>query len=299
MRVTERMRIDQSAFAMKQSGKQMYELNGIASSGNTVGRPSSDPATYARIAAKEQKISGLEARDKALERVIGDLGIAEGALASASGIVVRMRELAVQFADGDTQSTTPGDIHSLNRQAAANELALMRQELAALANSKGARGYLFAGSATDTAPIDAGFNFVANDDAIEVEMADRQRATANLDGQQAFTGTIDVFAVVDQFITDLGNDDQVAIRARIDDLDQAHQQVVAVRADAGVKINRFESARDVTAQALLVTTKTKSELKEGDLTKIFSELSQAQLAYERSVAVTRQVLAMASAVERF
>ena len=241
----------------------------------------------------------MQSRRDGIDRAHDDLQMAESVLASGADILVRARELAVQMADGAMNTT--------ERQNAAKEVALLRQQLVAVANSKGARGYLFHGTATDTEAFDSNGNYQGvNDGELSVEYAENKTMVANISGQGTFTaagGGTDIFADLQQLETALASNNDAIAQAgafqAISQMDQGHQQLTTARGDAGTRMRRLSSAREVTTNLVSVSTEQQASEQEGDLTETFSQLANAQNAYQRSLAVTRQVLAMASALERF
>ncbi len=294
MRVTESMRLLQAQVSMERSASRMHELNEKAATGLEVRRPSDDPAAYASIVRRSAQLEDFTQRKENISRAEGDLNLAEGVLASAGDLMLRARELAVQMPDGSYGAT--------ERAAAANEVSTIREQLMAIANSRGSRGYLFGGTATTTAPIDATGAFVGNDGTMVVEYAEGQFMASNVSGARTFTGLgggRDVFVDLDDLATALATDNQTAVHTMIDTMDEGHKQLVVARAEAGVRISRLVSAAGVTESALTIALEQQSDEQEIDQVRTFSDLSAAQSAYERTLAVTRQILSLASAVERF
>ncbi len=290
MRVTENMRLIASLRSLAENAARAQRLTDQASRGIVVSRPSDGAAIYSSIVRRGDRIARLESRLEVMERSAGDLRLAESALASAADIIVRARELAVQQADGG--------LFANERSDAAKEVALMRQQLVGIANSKGQRGYLFSGTATNTPAFDPAGNFQGTSQTMEIEYADNQRMATNIDGGAAFK-TVDLFAALAQLEADLTADNAAGVRATIDLFEQGHRQLITARTDAGGRILRLESSVDVTSNAATKSLAEQHEEQEGDLAETVLRLQEAQTAYERSIAVTRQVLTIASAVERF
>lgn len=293
MRVTENVRFLYSSRTLRLGATQMLELSTQIASGQKLTKPSQAPATYSSIVQRSDVLNRLGSRRTVLDRGASDLRLAEGALASASDLLVRARELAVQFAD---------PFHGqAERDAAAKEVAAMRQQLVAIANTKGQRGYLFAGTQTQTPPVDTTGTFVGDALPLNVEYADGQYTRSNVDGSIPFSaaGGVDPFALLQQLETDLLAGNISAVRAALPSLEDAHAQVTLSRTDAGVAINRLESSREFASKAITHAEELQANDKQGDLSELATQLTLAQAAYERSIAVTRQVLNVASLVDRF
>ena len=297
MRITENMRIDATSRALKNSAESLYGLTETAMSGKVIHRPSDGPAAYASIVGQNQTVARLNSRAETLSRSQGDLALAETTLASASDIFLRAREIAVEMAD-------EGIVEVDARAAAAKEVAQLRQLLVGLANTKGTRGFLFSGTQTDSVPFDVNGLIAgnSNDEVMTTEIADGVTTAVNISGWDAFTdltGGGDVFQNLADLETALNNNDQATVFSLIDQFDADQRQVVQARAEAGLLTERLRSAGEVTGNSLVAVMAARAEQEEGDPTEVYSQLANAQVAYERSLAVTRQVLAMASALQRF
>ncbi|HHH30927.1 MAG TPA: flagellar hook-associated protein 3 [Polyangiaceae bacterium] len=294
MRVTENLRYSTMLTAMQKQAGRLQDAHEVAITGQKVSAPSDGPAVFATAVGDSAKIQQIEGRKTAIDRAKGDLGLAEGVLAEAGDLIKKAREIAVQMADGAYDAS--------ERAVAATEIAGIRDQLHALANTRGSRGYLFAGSATDTAPFDAANSFVANDDTLGVTIGDGIQAPANVSGATAFAGAgggQDVF----QDLTDLENallaNNQAAVQTGIADMDASHEQIENVRADAGVALDRLSTASGVLEGALVTMKEGLASLVEADSIAAISELTQAQAGYESSITVARNILQMATAVQRF
>ena len=145
MRVTDNLRYNTMLTAMQKQASRLQDAHEVAISGQKVSAPSDGPAAFATAVNDSARIRQVEGRKTAIDRAHGDLGLAEGVLAEAGDLVKRAREIAVQMADGAFDAN--------ERAVAANEIAGIREQLHALANTRGSRGYLFSGSATDTARV--------------------------------------------------------------------------------------------------------------------------------------------------
>ena len=263
MRVTDNLRYNTMLTAMQKQAGRLQDAHEVAISGQRVSAPSDGPAAFATAVNDSARIRQVEGRKTAIDRAHGDLGLAEGVLAEAGDLIKRAR---------------------------------------ALANTRGTRGYVFAGSATDTAPFDAANAFVANDDTLGVTIGDGIQAPANVSGATAFAGAgggQDVF----QGLTDLENaltaNNQAAVQTGIADMDASHEQIQNVRADAGVALERLTTASGVLEGALVTMKEGLAGLVEADSIAAISELTQAQAGYESSITVARNILQMATAVQRF
>jgi flagellar hook-associated protein 3 FlgL len=293
MRVTDNHRYQSASRAMARSAERLQKLTDEATTGVRVGKPSDDPTAYAAMVRKDAEIAKLEARQTMLARAEGDISLSESTLASASDIVIRARELATQMADGTYSAS--------DRAVAAAEVTQLREQLIGLANTQGARGHLFAGTAVDAAPFTPAGAFVGNDDTMGVAVADGVNLAANASGAKAFTaaGGRDVFADLASLQNALATNNVAGVQSSLGDLDAGLKQIVGVRAGTGATLERMRSASSTMDGALIAVRSARATDVESDALTVLQALSQAQSSYEQSIAVARKLLDIAGSAQRF
>jgi flagellar hook-associated protein 3 FlgL len=256
----------------------------VASSGNRVSAPSDDPVAYAASMREDARISLLEARSKTSDRTTSDLDSAETSLASAGDLLIRVREIALQAANGSSSPESRAD--------ASIEVDSLQQSLLGLANTRGPNGYIFGGTQTDKPPFDSNGAFVGNDNSVRVEIADGVTTNANASGSRAFTsaGGRDIISDLKNLVTALKGNDVNSIRSSLDQLDSGQRQVTGARVESGLSAERIRSASDVISNALVVVKSARAKDVEADTVEAFSDLQMAQTAYSRGIEVTREIL---------
>jgi flagellar hook-associated protein 3 FlgL len=289
MRVTETMKASRAVAAARITSTRFDRAARRAQTGERVSVPSDEPSTFALLSRLDARASLVEARSKASQLARTDLEVAEGALASAADILVRAKEIAVAMANGHVDAGT--------RAAAAVEVDALREQLVQLGNTRGPSGYVFSGNRTDTPAFAANGVFQGDDGTRSVEIADGKVVRANASGARAFTalGGRDVLADLATFAADLRNDNMPGIRAAVDGMSALFGQVMAARVDAGLRAEQLRAAADVLDGSLLAIRKARAAHGDVDAVSAFSELVAAQQAYERSLAVTRQLLSLSAA----
>jgi flagellar hook-associated protein 3 FlgL len=282
------MRLASLTLDRNHSSERLMKASRVASSGLAVEAPSDGPSAYVAAAAADGATARLHSRREIMSRVGGDLDLAETTLASATDAFVQAREIAVEMANGDK---TPGE-----RAMAANVVDVLRSTVMSFANARGANGYLFAGTATATPPVSASGAFVANDNIVNVEIADNVLVPSNVSGAMAFTakGGRDVLQDLANLSNALSTNNVAGIQSAIDNVTASHAQIVDARTQAGLMADRLHSADAVASGALLSIAKAKSSAIEADPTESYSELARAKNAYEQSIAVTSQLLSLPS-----
>ena len=175
----------------------------------TVLAPSDNPNVYASSLRQGAKLTSWETGARVAREAADELQIGERALDSAGSILEEAASLVVQGSN-ETLSTT-------DRSALAARVSVLREELVTLANTRGATGYLFGGTRTDTPPFDAAGTFQGNDGAVYVPVSDGVSPRGNLSGARAFTaaGGRDVFADLAALSTALASGNLAGIRGSI------------------------------------------------------------------------------------
>ncbi|MEO8876143.1 MAG: flagellar hook-associated protein FlgL [Polyangiaceae bacterium] len=289
MRITESIRLNTALAGEATSSSRLNDLTRMASSGVKVDAPSQDPAAYARIVRADGQITLLGARQMTLDRSAGDLATADSTLSSASDLMIQAHSIALQMSNGAMSAT--------DRAGAATQIAGIRSQLLTIANTKGANGYIFGGTKTDTPPFDATTGaFTGNDNVINVEVADGVTAAANASGAKAFTvaGGNDVFADLDNFAAALTSNNAAGIQSAIGQLDADHSQIVGAQVNVGVMTNRLTSASDVIGNSLTQVKSARAVDHDIDSPTVLSQLTATQTAYEQALAVTKQILSLSS-----
>jgi flagellar hook-associated protein 3 FlgL len=260
-----------------------------ASAGAKVSKPSDDPVAYTTSVRRGSTMANMASRSRTARSAADELTVAQGALDSATELLAQAKSLAVQGAN-ETLSAS-------DRNALALQVSGIHDQLLDLANTRGAGGYVFAGSRTDTAPFDAAGTFTGNDNVMRVPVSDGVSPRMNVSGAKAFTGVggTDVFAQLNALSTALSTNDLVGIRSAIGTVQQGYDQVVAVQVDAGLSIERLQSAADVIDTAGLAIGQARSrDVGADDLAGLATELSAAGNSYSQSLTVTKTLLSLPS-----
>ncbi|MGB1699647.1 MAG: flagellin, partial [Nannocystaceae bacterium] len=101
--------------------------------------------------------------------------------------------------------------------------------------------------------------------------------------------SVDVFQVLADLSTALNANDPDAIRAEIDNIDQAHNQVVAERSKVGIRLNRLSIARESAVQARDLYVQLEGDLVDADASEAFTKLTLADTALQASIAVASRL----------
>ncbi len=288
MRVSENIRYYSVSRGLAQLASRHAKAANTASSGLRVDRPGADPISAAELSRLESARSQTETHRKNVTLARSDAGIAESALSEAVTLLARARELAM---NGGNPAL--GDA---NYEVMADEIAQLRAQMISLSNTRGTRGYLFAGSQTDGPAFDANGTFLGDDEAHIIRVGPALELDVAASGARAFTaaGGLDIFAELAALETDLKANDSAAVLAHLDSLDSVQQQLLSAQAGIGLTASRLDSSDAVLETSLLSLAGRSAAVGEADPFEAYSELIAISQTLEQALAVSRTLLSVGS-----
>jgi flagellar hook-associated protein 3 FlgL len=284
MRVTEGMRYSQVLSNLASITSQHAEASREAATGVRVGKPSDDPIAAAELARLSASSSQTKAHLSTINAVRGDAELTESTLSDASDIFARLKEIALQGANGELTAS--------DRQILGVEVTGMKDALLKLGNTRGTRGYLFSGSAVTTAAFDPSGAFQGNDDAHVVEIGNSLPTAVSTSGAEAFavTGGRDVFADLQSLATALGSDDIAGIRSSVDNVGAAQAQLINARARSGLVLSKLEASESVLTSLDGEQQKRAQTVGAADPYESYTRVTSLGQSLERAIAVSKQLL---------
>lgn len=292
MRVTESIRYDLINRRLSGLQSSYVEAANQATTGQRVNAPSEDPVAAAEASRIRSGLSAVEARQRNLGMVQGDVESAESTLSQIGEVLQRVGELAMTGSN-DTYSAD-------DRKALSLEVSELTKQVISLANTQGSRGYLFSGTLTSTATLDDSGQFQANDAEQLLDVGVGEPMAINVSGARAFTaaGGRDLIGTLRDLSSALEGNDSTAVRGMLDDVQASHDQVQRERSRAGMLLNRLEMSSTILEQTQLSLKKRKSAVVDADMATTLSRFTQLESAVSNSIAVGKQLLSI-SMVDRF
>ncbi len=227
MRVTETRMIETASEQTSRQRSRVQEASDALQTGVRVDRPSDGVTDWAEGMRAEVRHTMSERRGNAVARANERLGETDRALSGIGEGLSRVRELTVQAAN-DTYTAA-------QRSGIAQEVQALRAHMLGLANTQGPDGeFLLAGTAGNAAPFGANGVYVGNGTRRQIEASEGHIGTFAVTGQALTTATgVDVFTTLDNVIASLNGNDGDAIRANLNDLSTAVDQVANARTELG------------------------------------------------------------------
>ena len=174
-----------------------------------------------------------------------------------------------------------GTLNSADRQAIAQEIQGIQQQVMQLANTSYNGQYLFAGTATTTQPYVAdptsasGVTYNGNNNINSVEISEGQAMPINLPGSQLFSNTgNDVFQALQDLYNALQNNGDVS--SATTEVQNALNYVTTQRTFYGSSLSRLNTAQTFLNSEQLQLSTSEGDLVDVDIAKAVTDLAQTE-----------------------
>ena len=282
-RVTQRLMVERSLFAMNTGMSRLARSQEQLSTGRLINRPSDSPTGTNDAMRLRAQLAADTQHSRNASDGLSALGQADNTLTSMLDQVRRARDLMVQGAS--TGSAGPEA-----RAAMAAEMQQLRESLLSLANTQHMGRALFAGTSASPVAYQADGTYVGDAHAIERTVGTGTTVQVNVTGPEAFsTGTDDLFTVLSDTITRLtAAPDQLG--DSLTRLDAVAGRMRTALADVGTRYGRVERAASTLADVTLSNTTSLSEVENVDIAKAVVDLQMQEVAYQAALGATARVL---------
>ncbi|MCG2621619.1 flagellar hook-associated protein FlgL [Arthrobacter sp. I2-34] len=275
----------QSAQRNLQSGMaKLAKLQDQASTQKAITKPSDDPAAAAdalRIRA-EQRAADQYGRN--IDNGTGWLTTLDGALATATDLMQRVRDLAARGANGSLNATA--------KEAIAVEIEGLKKDLAAQANTTYLGRTVFAGTSDAGAAFQPDGTFNGNGTAVDRRIGPNSTVRVDADGAEVFGTAADgdsVFALLDKIAADL-RDPAANVGTNLAAIDQRLDAIISAHAGVGVRHALLQQAEEANLDQKIALEAQRSGVEDVDLSKVILDLKLQEVSYQSALAVTARVL---------
>jgi flagellin len=265
---------------LSQTDKAMKSSLERLSSGLRINKAADDAAGLSISQGLQSQIGGLQVAARNAQDGINVVQIADGALNETSAILQRMRDLAVQAANGGSQDTTA-------QAAADTEFQQLNQELDRISQTtKFGSQSILGGSYSGTFQVDSG---AGTGSTIGVNLT--SAAGGALTGlSTATTGTtvVDGFDAAGLQTSTLALSSTASAVAAINQLDTTIKNVSTARATLGAYQNRFEHTINNINVAIENLSASKSAITDTDMALEMTSFSKSQILTQAGTAMLAQ-----------
>ena len=277
--------------SLNRVGDNMQRAQRQLSTGVRLARVSDDPDQVSTLLNARASLSAAKQIHSNLGRVSAEVDAGEQALQSAVQLFERARTLGAQGATGTQDART--------RAVTAQEVGSILEQLTGLAGTQVEGRYIFAGDADQQPPYTIDLSLATPNSAFLGAPSTRliqhpngttfQVAHTAQDIFDSSTPGDNVFAALTALRDQLLANDEVGIRAALDDLTTAGNHLNRELAFYGGSQNKIQQAVDFGQNLQLQLTKQISGLEDADATEAILALNQGQVQQQAALSSRAQL----------
>lgn len=279
------MRVNPNPFpdllsALQQTQQEINtDLQQIAS-GQSVNLPSDNPAAAAALVRNAGQTAEA---DQFLRSVSSQQAEMQNADSTLNSVITALQRAISLGVEGATST-----VNSADRQAIAVEVQGIQSELVNLANLSYQGSFVFAGTATQTAPYvpdstsPSGVRYVGNNSTNKITVGDHLTVQTNLPGSQIFSSSgNDMFQAIQDLITNLQSGNNIG--SAVQEVSSAYQYINAQRVFYGNAVNQLNSQQTFLNTETTQLAAQQNSLGGADLSKVISDLVNAQTSRQATL----------------
>ncbi|HHJ12813.1 MAG TPA: flagellar hook-associated protein 3 [Gammaproteobacteria bacterium] len=271
----------QGVDGMLRAQEDLFRTQQQLSSGKRVNRPSDDPAAAARLVGLSDQLDVNRQYQRNIDAARARLELEDSTLAVVVDNLQRARELAVQ-ALNDTNGAE-------DRAYIAQEVRQILDEVLGLANRTDASGdYLFGGFETQVPPFSdnggGSFSYRGDQGQRMLQIGPSRQIADGDSGFEVFMkipggpGYQDIFTTLYTLATDL--EANAPDGARLDEIDNALENMLRFRASAGGRLNAIDSQEQSNVALIQQLENIRSVIEDLDYAEAASRLNQQTITLQ-------------------
>jgi flagellar hook-associated protein 3 FlgL len=249
-------------------------------SGQSVNVPSDNPAAAADLVQNADQTSQADQFERSVGSIQGEIQNADSALNSVITALQQAISLGVEGANGT--------VNSADRTAIATQVQGIQSQLLSLANLTYQGNYVFAGTATQTAPyvLDAtspsGVSYVGNSGVNSVTLGNEFSLQTNLPGSQLFSASAtDMFQSIQDLINGLQSGTNIS--AAVTELGSSLNSIDTQRVFYGNALNQLNTQQTYLSGETTQLAQQQSTIGGADLPAVISNLTNSQTALQATL----------------
>ena len=284
IRVTQTMLNNNMLRNLSNSMGTMDRYQEQLSSGKKISRPSQDPVVATRAMFFRSSLIQNEQFQRNVNEAQSWMEISDKSLDEAGSIMQRLRELAVYSGDGALGKDS--------LQAIGKEIEQIRDHMGNIANQTVGGRYIFAGTDTTTPPFNNGKFTNTNGDEISLEVNKGIRLPINVLGKDVFSfkgqDNQDIFELMDSLVQDLS--DGKPINDKLGSIDEQIDNLLAVRATLGARMNRIELVKGRLESEEVNVTTLMSENEDADIAEVITQLKAQENVHRAALGAGSRII---------
>lgn len=296
MRITNNMMNTAFLQDLQRNLRNLDTMQRRINSGKVVSRPSDDPVRLQQIFKLETALDQHQQYIRNIDDAHAWLASTDAALDQAGGIMVKVKGIAVQGANGTNDQGAMG--------ALADEVRQIAEQLIGVANATHAGRYLFAGNNTTEKPFEdidwtpvlppdtpTYGGFVGNNNTMQYEIGPGVTMAVNTTAKNAFGADgKEAIELLVQLEDALRYDKKDEIDRILGDLDRVESQFLTARSEVGARMNRLDSTKSRFTDDIITYTALKSQAEDVDASEAIMYLKTQEAVYHASLAVGARLM---------
>jgi len=271
--------------ALEQTQQQINTDEQQVASGQSVNVPSDNPANAAMLVQNANQTAETDQYLRSIGSIQGEMQNADSTLSSVVTVLQRAISLGTEGANGTNNVS--------DRQAIANELEGIQSQLVGLANLSYQGNYVFAGTATQTAPyvLDAnspsGVDYVGNSETNQIAVGDNLNVQTNLPGSELFSNSgNDVFQAIQDLITSLQSGTNIS--GAVGEVSSAYNYINTQRVFYGNAIDQLNTQQTYLNSETTQLAQQQTNLGGTNLPQAITNLESSETADQATLEVISQ-----------
>jgi flagellar hook-associated protein 3 FlgL len=284
MRVTQEGMVNNALARLQERLSSVDRAGRRLSSGKAVQVASDDVSGMNRVLGLRSQIRAREQESRNGADALSWLNIADSKLQTANNRLGRGRELMVRA--GSSQDATA-------RNAMADEVLAIREELLGVANTSIGDRALFGGTASTTTPYDNSGVYSGDDGVVTRRVGEGDSVQVNVTGPDVFgegTGADEnVFEFLERAATEIRAGGP-GVTNLLGEIDTYMERLTGTLATVGAATNRIDAAMLRNADEQLVLKGELAKVQDIDLAAAVMDLQTQEVAYQATLAALSRVL---------
>ena len=262
----------------------MDQLQNQLSTGLRISKPSDDPVGIENAMRLKSNISSVEQWKSNADSAVEYMNTSDSILGDMTSMLQRVKELAVQGANGTLTTTDKGVV--------ADEVDQIKDQLKMMANTQVGSRYIFSGTATDKELIPTdGSTSVANGNPVNFQVGNNKPVDISVNGQKLFgDNTSGIVATLTNLSTALRANNSTDINTALGTIDTNIDNVIALRSELGARTNRITAIRDQLDSTSTNLQQNLSDIQDADMAKTITDFTNQQNTYKAALAVGAQII---------
>jgi flagellar hook-associated protein 3 FlgL len=250
------------------------------SSGQSVNVPSDNPAAAAELALNANQTAEVDQYQQSISSVQGELQNADSTLSSVVSALQRAISLGTEGANGT--------VNASDRQAIATEVQGIQSELVNLANLSYQGSFVFAGSATETAPYvldptsPSGVDYLGNSESNTITLGNDFTVQTNRPGSQLFSAPgNNMFQAIQDLITSLQSGTNVS--GAVGEVSNAYSYINSQRVFYGNTVDQLNSQSTYLNSESTQLSEQQNTLGAANLPAVISGLESSEVSEQATL----------------